>query len=103
MQNDTVKVLLFFAQWFEYLKAVAILNVFAWTHYREHIRKATVTTAGFHEFVTSRYGLSIRPDLLFSEITPKDYQVFVLPDGFHSQGFEEVCSPKVHRLAQEIY
>jgi len=65
MQNDTVKVLLFFVQWFEYLKAVAILNVFAWTHYREHIRKATVTTAGFHEFVTSRCGLSIRPDLLF--------------------------------------
>ena len=89
MQDDTVKILLFLAQGFEDLEAIAILDIFAWTHYREHIKKAAVTTAGFNETVTSRCGLLIRPELQFPEIIPKDYQAFVLPGGFHSQGFDE--------------
>jgi len=103
MLDDPVKILLFLAQGFEDLEAVAILDVFTWTHYRKHIRKATVTTAGFHEIVTSHCGLSIRPSLLFPEINPKDYQAFVLPGGFHSKGFDEAYSPQIHRLAREIY
>jgi 4-methyl-5(b-hydroxyethyl)-thiazole monophosphate biosynthesis len=103
MKDDTVKVLLFLAQGFEDLEAVAILDVFTWTHYREHIRKATVTTAGFHEIVTSHCGLSIRPSLLFSEVNPKDYQALVLPGGFHSQGFDEAYNSKIHQLAREIH
>jgi len=103
MKDDTVKVLLFLAQGFEDLEAVAILDVFAWTHYREHIRKATVTTAGFHKIVTSHCGLSIKPILLFPEINPKDYQAFVLPGGFHSQGFDEAYNSKIHQLAREIH
>ena len=103
MQDDTVKILLFLAQGFEDLEAVTILDVFAWTHYREHIKKAAVTTAGFHETVISRCGLLIKPELQFPEIIPKDYQAFVLPGGFHSQGFEEAYSSKIHRLAKEIH
>ena len=49
MQDDTTNILLFLAQGFEDLEAIAVLDVFAWTRYREHIRKAAVTTTGFHE------------------------------------------------------
>ena len=70
---------------------------------KEHIRKATVTTAGFHEIVTSHCRLSIRPILFYPEINPKDFQAFVLPGGFHSQGFDEAYSSKIHHLAREIH
>jgi len=103
MQDGTVKILLFLAQGFEDLEAIAILDVFAWTHYREYIQKTIVTTAGFHETVTSRCGLLIRPDLQFPEIIPEDYHAFVLPGGFHSQGFDEAYSSKIHRLSKEIH
>jgi len=103
MQDGTVKILLFLAQGFEDLEAIAILDVFAWTHYREHIQKAIVTTAGFHETVTIRCGLLIRPDLQFPEIISEDYQAFVLPGGFHSQGFDEAYSSKIHRLSKKIH
>ncbi len=103
MKEKPVNILLFLAHGFEDLEAIAILDVFAWTYYRDHIQKAVVTTAGFHETVTSRCGLPIRPDLQFPQIIPKDYQAFVLPGGFHSQGFEEAYSSKIHYLAKEIY
>ncbi len=103
MKDETVNILLFLAQGFEDLEAVAILDVFTWTHYRKHMMKATVTTAGFNKIVTSHCGLSIRPSLLFSEINPKDYQAFVLPGGFHSQGFDEAYNSKIHQLAREIH
>jgi len=96
MQGDTVKILLFLTQGFEDLEAIAILDVFAWTHYREYIKKANVTTAGFHKTVISHCGLRIRPDLQFPEIIPENYQAFVLPGGFHSQGFDEAYSSKIH-------
>lgn len=103
MKEETVNILLFLAQGFEDLEAVAIIDVFAWTHYRENIQKATVTSAGFHETVTSRCGLLIRPDLQYTEIIPKDYHAFVLPGGFHSQGFDEAYNSKIHQLAREIH
>lgn len=103
MNEETVNILLFLTQGFEDLEAIAVLDVFAWTHYREHLQKATVTTAGFYETVTSRCGLVIKPDLQYTEIVPKDYQAFVLPGGFHSQGFEEAYDSKIHRLARDIH
>jgi len=51
MSDDTVNILLFLAQGFEDLKAVATLDVFGWTQYRKHLRKVSVTTAGFHQKV----------------------------------------------------
>ncbi|VAX23871.1 hypothetical protein MNBD_NITROSPINAE02-1754 [hydrothermal vent metagenome] len=51
--------MLFLAQGFEDLEAVAILDVFGWTQYRDDIPKVTVTTAGFYEVVKSSFGLAI--------------------------------------------
>jgi 4-methyl-5(b-hydroxyethyl)-thiazole monophosphate biosynthesis len=103
MHDDGVKILLFLAQGFEDLEAVAILDVFGWTHYREHLRKADVTTVGLHEVVKSRFGLAIKPDLRLSEVNLEDYHAFALPGGFHSHGYEEVYDPAIHRIARGIH
>jgi 4-methyl-5(b-hydroxyethyl)-thiazole monophosphate biosynthesis len=103
MSDETVNILLFLAQGFEDLEAVATLDVFGWTQYRKHLRKVSVTTAGFHQEVKSRFGLTINPDLLYPEIDPKDYRALVLPEGFHSHGFDEAYDSKIHRLAREIH
>lgn len=103
MPDEKVEILLFLAQGFEDLEAVSILDVFGWTHYREHLRKVSVTTAGFHQVVKGRFGLTINPDLSYSEINPKDYHALVLPGGFHSHGFDEAYDQRIHRLAREIH
>ena len=103
MSDETVNILLFLAQGFEDLEAVATLDVFGWTQYRKHLRKVSVTTAGFHQEVKSRFGLTMNPDLLYPEIDPKDYRALVLPGGFHSHGFDEAYDSKIHRLAREIH
>jgi 4-methyl-5(b-hydroxyethyl)-thiazole monophosphate biosynthesis len=103
MQDDTPNILLFLAQGFEDLEAIAVLDVFAWTRYREHIPKASVTTTGFHETIMSRCGLPHTPDLLFPDINPKDYQALVLPGGFHSQGYDEAYDARIHKLARQIH
>jgi putative intracellular protease/amidase len=56
VSDETVNILLFLAQGFEDLEAISILDVFGWTHYRENIKKAFVTTTGFHHVVRSRFG-----------------------------------------------
>jgi 4-methyl-5(b-hydroxyethyl)-thiazole monophosphate biosynthesis len=103
VSDETVNILLFLAQGFEDLEAISILDVFGWTHYRENIKKAFVTTTGFHHVVRSRFGLKVEPDLPFSEIDPKDYQALVLPGGFHSHGFDEAYDIKIYNLAREIH
>ncbi len=103
MLDEPVKILLFLAQGFEDLEAIAILDVFGWTHYREEIAKASVTTTGFHQVVKSRLGLPMHLDLLYSEINPKDYHALVLPGGFHSLGFDEAYDSRIHKLAQTIH
>jgi 4-methyl-5(b-hydroxyethyl)-thiazole monophosphate biosynthesis len=103
MPDETVEILLFLAQGFEDLEAVSILDVFGWTQYREHLRKVSVTTAGFHKVVKGRFGLTINPDLSYSEIDPQDYRALVLPGGFHSHGFDEAYDQRIHRLAREIH
>ena len=103
MSDETANILLFLAQGFEDLEAVTILDVFGWTQYREHLRKISVTTAGFHQVVKSRFGLTINPDLPYAEINPKDYHALVLPGGFHSHGYDEVYDQRTHRRAQEIH
>jgi 4-methyl-5(b-hydroxyethyl)-thiazole monophosphate biosynthesis len=103
MKDDTVKILLFLAQGFEDLEAVAILDVFGWTQYREHIKKVSVVTTGFHQVVKSRFGLNVEPDISFSKVDPKNYQALVLPGGFHSHGFDEAYDMRIHNLAREIH
>ena len=103
MPDDTTNVLLFLAQGFEDLEAIAVLDVFAWTRYREHIPKAAVTTTGFQEIVISRCGLPFKPDILFQNIKPAGYQALVLPGGFHSQGFDEAYDARIHKLARKVH
>lgn len=103
MPDETINILLFLAQGFEDLEAVTILDVFGWTQYREHLPKVSVTTAGFHELVEGRFGIIIRPDLLFSDINPGSYHALVLPGGFHSHGFDEAYDERVHQIARQIH
>ena len=103
MSYEKINILLFLARGFEDLEAVATLDVFGWTQYRKHLPRVSVTTAGFHQEVNSRFGLKINPDLLYPEIDPKHYQALVLPGGFHRRGFDEVYDSKIHQLAREIH
>lgn len=101
--KDPINILLFLCQGFEDLEAIAVLDVFAWTGYRNNLKKATVRTAGFHERVTSRCGLPLHPDILYPNLDPDCFQALVLPGGFHAQGFEEAYDPRIHRLARRIH
>ena len=103
MSDNTIKILLFLAQGFEDLEAISIIDVFGWTQYREDIKKASVITTGFHPAIKSRFGLKVEQDILFSEVSPKDYQALVLPGGFYSYGFDEAFDEKIHKLASDIY
>jgi len=103
MPDESVSVLLFLANGFEDLEAVAIRDVFGWTQYRKNLKKAIVSTTGFHPIIKSRFGLKVEPDLPFSEVNPKDYQALVLPGGFYSYGFDEAFDEKLQKLASDIY
>lgn len=103
MAGEKVNILLFLAQGFEDLEAVAALDIFGWTQYREEISKALVTTTAFHETVKGRFGMEVRPDILYPHIDPGEYHAMVLPGGFHSHGYDEAYDPRIHRLAREIY
>jgi putative intracellular protease/amidase len=48
MPDESVSILLFLANGFEDLEAVAIRDVFGWTQYRKNLKKAIVSTTGFH-------------------------------------------------------
>ena len=103
MSDEAVKILLFLAQGFEDLEAITILDVFGWTQYREHLHEVSVTTAGFHKVVQGRFGVTIRPDILYPEINPNHYQAFILPGGFHSHGYDEAYDTRIHQLARQIH
>jgi 4-methyl-5(b-hydroxyethyl)-thiazole monophosphate biosynthesis len=103
MSGKTNNILLFLIQGFEDLEAVATLDVFGWTQYRRHLPRVSVTTAGFHKVIKSRFGITITPDLLYPEINPEDYQALVLPGGFHSHGFDEAYDIRIHKLATKIH
>ena len=103
MSFKATRILLFLTQGFEDLEAIATLDVFGWTQYREHLPKVSVTTAAFHKVVKSRFGITITPDLLYPEINPEDYQALVLPGGFHSHGFDEAYDKKIYQLATKIH
>ena len=103
MLDESINILLFLANGFEDLEAIAIRDVFGWTQYKKNIKKAFVSTTGFHPAIKSRFGLKVEPDILFSEVNPKDYQALVLPGGFYSYGFDEAFDEKIHKLASDIY
>ena len=98
-----MKVLLFLAEGFEDLEAVAILDVMGWTEYREWVPSVEVITTGFHAEINSRFGLTIRVDISFDQIHPSDYAALAIPGGFHSHGFNEAYDERLRALAREIH
>jgi 4-methyl-5(b-hydroxyethyl)-thiazole monophosphate biosynthesis len=103
MADEIVRILLFLANGFEDLEAATVLDVFGWTHYREEISKSQMVTAAFHPIVKGRFGIEVRPDILYHQIDPGNYHALVLPGGFHSHGYDEVYDPRIHGLAREIH
>lgn len=103
MPSKVAEVLLFLAEGFEDLEAVAILDVFGWTEYHDHIPNVRVVTTGFHDEIHGRFGLIIRPDLAVAEVKPDRYAALALPGGFRDRGFDEVHDPRVYELARPIH
>lgn len=103
MPDEHVKILLFLASGFEDLEAIAIRDAFGWTQYRKNLKKAFVSTTGFHPVIKSRFGLEVEPDIPFSAVNHRDYRALVIPGGFYSYGFDEAFNEKIHRLASDIY
>ena len=103
MTDESVNILLFLANGFEDLEAIAIRDVFGWTQYRKKLKKALVSTTGFHPVIKSRFGLKVEPDLTFSELNAEEYQALVLPGGFYSYGFDEAFDEKLYKLARQTY
>ena len=54
MPDESVNILLFLANGFEDLEAIAIRDVFGWTQYRKNLKKALVSTTAFHPIIKSR-------------------------------------------------
>ena len=98
-----MKVLLFLAEGFEDLEAVAVLDVFGWTQYREWVPTVEVITTGFRPVVNGRFGLSMKPDIPFDRIHPSDYAALAIPGGFHSHGFDEAYDDRLRQLARDIH
>lgn len=100
---DTKKIVLFLAQGFEDLEAVAVIDICGWTYYREHLQKVDVYVAGFHRVVKGRFGTRINTDVLIDDIIPEEYEAMAIPGGFHGYGFDEAYDAKVLHLAKSIY
>jgi len=94
---------LFLAEGFEDLEAVTILDVCGWTEYRDDIPTVQVVTTGFHNKIHGRFGLAIKPDILFSNVNVADYAAIALPGGFHSHGFDEAYDSRVYDLIRSIH
>ena len=62
MPDESINILLFLANGFEDLEVIAIRDVFGRTQYRKNIKKAFVSTTGFHPVIKSRFGLKVEPD-----------------------------------------
>jgi len=82
---------------------VSAIDIFGWTHYRDHIPAVNVLTTGFHPTVTGRFGLKISPDIPFYVVDPAALQALVLPGGFHSHGFDEAYDSRINELARRIH
>ena len=99
------KVLMFLSQGFEDLEAVTIIDVLGWTHVRENLTPISLTTCGFHNQVTGKFGTCITVDhnIKTQQLDYKAFDAFVLPGGFHDSGFDEAYCEEIHAIAQEIH
>ena len=67
------------------------------------MEKASVIKTGFHPIIKGRFGLEIKPDILFPEANPKDSHALVIPGGFFSYGFDEAFDKRILNIAGESY
>ncbi len=93
-------VLLLLAQGFEDAEAAAAIDIFGWTAYRPSIATVKVITCGFHDVVTSGFGMTLKTDLHIDEVSPDDYDALVIPGGFHNLGYDEVYDDQVKELVR---
>ena len=96
---------MFLSQGFEDLEAITIIDVLGWTQVREDLVPVHLTTCGFHDEVTGKFGTAITVDrnLKKQALELSGYKAFVLPGGFHHAGFDEAYCQEVHDLAAGIY
>ena len=99
------KVLMFLSQGFEDLEAVTIIDVLGWTHVRENLTPVSLTTCGFHNQVTGKFGTCIKVDhnIKTEKLDYGAYDAFVLPGGFHDSGFDEAYCRGIHEIVREIH
>jgi 4-methyl-5(b-hydroxyethyl)-thiazole monophosphate biosynthesis len=99
------KVLMFVSQGFEDLEAVTIIDVLGWTRVRENLTPVSLTTCGFHDQVTGKFGTCITVDHNIRTKKPDyaEFDAFVLPGGFHDSGFDEAYCEEIHAIAREIH
>ena len=99
------KVLMFLSRGFEDLEAVTIIDVLGWTRVRDHLTPIALQTCAFHDEVTGKFDIKIKVDYNTRKQTvPLDeFDAFVLPGGFHSDGFDEAYSEEIHDLARAIH
>jgi 4-methyl-5(b-hydroxyethyl)-thiazole monophosphate biosynthesis len=98
-----VKILLFLAEGFEDLEAVAFVDVVGWTRYREWVPSVEVVTTGFRPSVRGRFGLRIQPDVAFDTVDPEAFAAVAVPGGFHSHGFDEAYDDRLRALVRSIH
>ena len=96
-------VLLLLAQGFEDVEAVTTLDILGWTAYRPSIATVKVTKCGFHDEVTSGFGMTLKTDLNINEVSPDDYDALVIPGGFHNLGYDEVYDDEVKELVEAFH
>lgn len=99
------KVLMFLSQGFEDLEAVTIIDVIGWTRVREYLTPIEIKTCAFRDEVCGKFGIQIRVDYNSRKqtIPLNEFDAFVLPGGFHSDGFDEAYSEEIHKIARAIY
>ena len=99
------KTLMYLSNGFEDLEVATFIDVLGWTTVREHTEQIELKTCAFHHEVIGRFGIKIKVDININkkEIDFSEYDAFVLPGGFHSHGFDEAYSDKLHEIAREFH
>lgn len=97
------QVLIVLARGYEDLEAASFAEVIGWSAHHVPQPPLRFVTAGFHPAVRSHLGISQAPDLFVSEASSLVWDALVIPGGFHQDGWDEIFSPVLGLLCQEVY
>ena len=101
---ETMKVLMFLANGYEDLEAIAVIETCGWTSYRQNVPAVSVVTVGLQHEVKGRFGTSFFTDLLLDEVNPDDYVAIALPGGFDSHGYtQQAYDSRLQLLLREMH